>query len=140
MRALLGTDVVIDVVLARAPVAKDATVLLDLCERGMFEDYVSAITPVNISYIARKAHDGARLRQVIGRLLRAVRVCPVDHAALLRALHAPIADYEGAVQHACAEASRLGAVVTRNLADYKNAAVPVHSPAAFLERLASQQP
>ena len=140
MRALLDTDVVLDVVLARAPFAKEETVLLDLCERGLFEGYVSGITPVRISYFARKAHDGARLREVIGRPLRAVRVCPVDHAALLRALHTPTSDYEDAVQHACAEAGGLDAVVTRNLDDYRNATLPVFSPADLLKRLASQQP
>jgi predicted nucleic acid-binding protein len=140
MRALLDTDVVLDAVLARAPFAKEAAVLLDLCERGLFDAYVSGITPVNVSYVARKAHDSARLRQVVDRLLRLAHVCPVDHAALVRAVNSPISDYEDAVQHACAEAAGLDAIVTRNLGDYKNAALPVFSPADFLKRLASQQP
>lgn len=140
MRALLDTDVVLDVVLARAPFAKEATVLLDLCERGLFDAYVSGITPVNVSYVARKAHDSARLRQTIGRLLRVVRVCPVDQAALLRAVNTPITDYEDAVQHACAEAAGLDVIVTRNLGDYRYATLPVFSPADFLKRLASEQP
>lgn len=140
MRALLDTDVVLDVVLARAPFAKEATVLFDLCERGLFDAYVSGITPVNVSYVARKAHDSARLRQTIARLLRVVRICPVDHAALARAVNSPISDYEDAVQHACAEAAGLDAIVTRNLGDYKNAALPVLSPADFLQRLSQQQP
>ena len=140
MRVLLDTDVVLDVVLARAPFAKEATVLLDLCERGLFDAYISGITPVNVAYVARKAHAAARLRQVIDRLLRVVRVCPVDHTALVRAVNSPISDYEDAVQHACAAAARLDAIVTRNLGDYGDAALPVFSPADFLKRLASEQP
>jgi hypothetical protein len=39
------------------------------------------------------------------------------------------------VQHACAEAENLDAIVTRNLSDYKNARLPVYSPAEFLSQL-----
>ena len=55
MRVLIDTDVVLDVILAREPFAKDAAELLDLSEKGFFQSYVSAITPLNIFYIARKA-------------------------------------------------------------------------------------
>lgn len=140
MRALIDTDVVLDAVLARAPFAREAAVLFDLCERGLFDAYVSGITPVNVAYVARKTHGSARLRRALDRLLRLVRVCPVDHTALKRALNSPIGDYEDAVQHACAEAAGLDAVITRNLADYRDATLPVLSPADFLKRLASQQP
>lgn len=141
MRALLDTDVVLDLVLARAPFAREAAVLFDLCERGLFDGYVSGITPVNVSYVARKARgDGDRLRQTIARLLRVVRVCPVDHAALVSAAGSPTNDYEDAVQHACAEAAGLDAIVTRTPGDYRHAALPVFSPADFLKRLASEQP
>lgn len=139
MRVLLDTDVVLDVIAARAPFAQDAAELLDLCERGVFEAYVSGITPVNIFYIARKARNSTDLRQAVTRLLRAVRVCPVDHNALTQALTSPIKDYEDAVQHACAAAAGLDAVVTRNLDDYKNAALPVFSPPDFLRRLKPRQ-
>lgn len=140
MRALLDTDVVLDVLLERVPFVADAEELLDLCRQGRFDAYVSAVTPVNIFYIARKAKSSGDLRQAISDLLRLVRVCPVDHAALVLAVNSPISDYEDAVQHACAEAAGLDAIVTRNLGDYGNAALPVFSPSDFLKHLASRQP
>lgn len=138
MRILFDTDVVLDVIAERVPFAAAASELLDLSEQGLFEAYISGITPLNIFYIARKAKSTAELRQAIAQLLQAVRVCPVDHAALVSALTSPIADYEDVVQHASAEAIKLDAIITRNLDDYKNATLPVYSPLDFLNHLKSR--
>lgn len=139
MRVLLDTDVVLDVIMARVPFAKAAAELLDLNEQGLFEAYISSITPVNIFYIARKAKSSSDLRQAVSELLQSVRVCPLDHAVLTGAFNLPFKDYEDAVQHACATAGQLDAIVTRNLEDYKNASLPVFAPADFLNHIKAQR-
>jgi predicted nucleic acid-binding protein len=139
MRVLLDTDVVLDVMLARVPFAQTSGRLLDLAEQGLFEAYVSSITPLNVFYIARKAKNIGDLRQALKQLLRTVRVCPIDHSTLINAFTLPFTDYEDAVQHAAATASKLDAIVTRNLKDYKNATLPVFSPADFLNQLTSPE-
>ncbi len=126
--------------MARAPFAKRAGELLDLCEQGVFEAYVFGITPINVFYIARKAQSSHALRQAIQELLQTVRVCPVDHSILINAFALPFSDYEDAVQHASATASELDAIVTRNVGDYKNAALPVFTPTDFLNHLKQTQP
>jgi len=135
MRALLDTDVILDVMLGRAPFAQTASRLLDLAEKGLFEAYISSITPLNVFYVARKAKNIGDLRQALGQLLQAMRICPIDHSALTIALTSPIADYEDAAQHSAAVANHLDAIVTRNLKDYKNATLPVFSPTDFLNQL-----
>ena len=140
MRVLLDTDVLLDVILARAPFIQPAAALLDLSEQGVFEAYVCAITPLNICYIARTAQSSSGLKQAIADLLRKTHVCPLDHAILVNALSSPINDYEDAVQHACAVADGLDAIVTRNVKDYKNATLPVFTPTDFLNQLRPQQP
>jgi predicted nucleic acid-binding protein len=140
MRVLLDTDVVLDFLLERTPFAEAAAELFEMIALGTCDGHVAAITPVNIFYIARKTHGGEEARRGVAALLRVVRVCPVDNLILSLALASPIGDYEDAVQHACAVASGLDAIVTRNLGDYENATLPVFSPAAFLTRLKSQQP
>src|SRR5438034_7756269 len=106
MRTLLDTDVVLDVILAREPFAKDAAELLDLGEQGLFEPYVSAITPLNIFYIARKAKAVRDLRQAIQSLLETVSVfCPIDKSILTSAFELRFVDYEDAVQHESATAA-----------------------------------
>lgn len=139
MRVLLDTDVVLDVILAREPFAKDAVELFDLIENGFFEAYVSAITPLNIFYIARKAKAVRDLRQAIQALLQRVGVCAIDKSILTSAFALRFVDYEDAVQHSSAAAAGLDAIVTRDIHDYKYATLPVFTPDAFLKHLKSQQ-
>ncbi len=68
-------------------------------------------------------------------LLIAVQVCPIDRAILRAAEQLPFSDYEDAVQHASATTSGVEAIVTRNLNHYKNATIPIFSPAGFLAQL-----
>ena len=139
MRVLLDTDVVLDYWLEREPFAQPASQLLELNAQGVFDAYISGITPVNIFYIARKSLAHERLRQAIDDLLLTMRVCPITHEVLNQALTLPFTDYEDAVQHAAAAASKLDAIVTRNLKDYGNATLPVFSPADFLNQLTPPQ-
>jgi predicted nucleic acid-binding protein len=139
MRVLLDTDVVLDHLLERVPFAETAGKLLELNVLGAFDGYISAITPINIFYIGRKFMGRDELRQALQDLLLAVHVCSTTHDILSQAFGLPFADYEDAVQHACATANNLEAIVTRNLEDYKNATLPVFSPTEFLNQLTSPQ-
>jgi predicted nucleic acid-binding protein len=140
MRVLLDTDVILDVITARLPFAQEAGELLDLNEQGAFEAYISALTPLNVFYIGRKAKSSANLRESVKELLQAVKVCPLNDSVLNAAFALPFKDYEDAVQHCCATAAGLDAIVTRNVRDYKNSRLPVFTPAEFLSHLKSQQP
>jgi predicted nucleic acid-binding protein len=135
MRVLFDTDVVLDLLLDRAPFAADAAALFELHERGRIDGYVSGITVVNVFYVTRKLKGMETARLAVGELLKALGVCPVDGNVLGIARGLPFSDYEDAVQHACAEAGGLGAIVTRNLEDYKNAVLPVFSPDGLLKHL-----
>ena len=135
MKALLDTDVVLDLFLYRRPFVHDAISLWEAHADGRFEAFVSAITPVNLFYVGRKNLGATVVRQSVTDLLIAVQVCPIDRAILRAAEQLPFSDYEDAVQHASATASGVEAIVTRNLDHYKNATIPVFSPADFLAQL-----
>jgi predicted nucleic acid-binding protein len=137
MRVLLDTDVILDVMMARAPFAREAAELLDLSEKGAFEPYVSALTPLNVFYIARKAKPSANLREAIKELLKAVKVCPINEAIIKAAFDLPFSDYEDAVQHCCATNEGLDAIVTRNVKDYRHSTLPVFTPTEFLSQINS---
>lgn len=139
MRVLLDTDVILDVITARMPFTAEAEELLDLSEQGAFEAYISALTPLNVFYIARKAKNSANLKESIKELLETVKVCPINDSVLNAAFALPFNDYEDAVQHCCATAAGLEAIVTRNVRDYKNSVLPVFTPAEFLSHIRSQQ-
>jgi predicted nucleic acid-binding protein len=139
MRVLLDTDVVLDLVLAREPFDHAARALFKLHEQGGIDAYIAAITPVNVFYIARKLKGIDAARQAVKLLLASLIVCPLHKSILDEADQLSFTDYEDAVQHASATASRLEVIVTRDVGDYKNATLPVLSPREFLDKLKLQQ-
>ena len=136
MRALLDTNILLDFFLQRAPWDADALALWTANEQGTFEGYVCAMTLTNVYYIVRKPLGSAQqARSVVGAILAAMAICPVDAAILRSAYRADFHDYEDAVQHASAVASGLDAIVTRDPADYARATLPVLLPTDFLRQL-----
>ncbi len=71
MRALLDTDGILDLLLDRTEFADAAAAMWEANDLGRFEDYISAITPVNVYYIARKLKGADAARQAIVELLTA---------------------------------------------------------------------
>ncbi len=139
MRALFDTDVVLDLVLDREPFVEAAAALFESHEQGRVDGYISGITLVNVFYVARKIKGSGGARRAVEELLATLNVCPLDQTALENAQRLAFTDYEDAVQHACAIAGNLDAIVTRNLDDYKNASLLVFTPTDFLNHLKSQQ-
>ncbi len=139
MNALLDTDVVLDILLQRQPFVTDAAAIWLAHENGDFRAFISGITPVNVFYILRKATSIVTAQHAVRTLLDTVSICVIDAAVLQAACRSPIIDFEDAVQHESAVAGRLDAIVTRDLQHYRDASLPVYSPADFLRQLLPQE-
>lgn len=137
MRVLFDTDLVLDLLLDRDPFVDAAAAIFTLHEEGRISGYISGITIINVFYITRKLKGIMSARKAVEELLATMNVCPLDQLVLASAQRLAFTDYEDAVQHACATASGLDAIITRNLVDYKNATLPVFSPTDFLNQLTS---
>ncbi len=133
IKALLDTDVNLDFILQRQPFFAEADKIFFHCSNGNFEAYTCDITPINIFYIGRKEIGRQKTVQAITDLLMMVKICTSKKSILQNALTSLITDYEDAVQHECAVAENLDAIVTRNTKDYKNASIKVYSPTEFLQ-------
>ena len=135
MRVLFDNDVVLGYVLQRSPFNIEANELFMRLGRNEFAAYIAAITPINVFYVVRKEKNKTVAFQAVADSLSSFHICLANKKVLQNALLLNFSDYEDAVQHACAEAENLDAIVTRNLSDYKNATLPVYSPQDFLNLL-----
>lgn len=135
MRVLLDTDVVLDLLLDREPFAADAVAIWQAGEKHQVDLYVSAITPINVFYVARKLKGEETAKLLVASLLATCRICTVDQSLLLAALASTIRDFEDAVQAVAASVQQLDAIVTRNLRDYTDSPVPVLSPSDLLHNI-----
>jgi predicted nucleic acid-binding protein len=135
MRVLIDTDVNLDFILARQPFFVEAEQIFIAIAQNKIEAFIASITAINIYYIGRKEKGRDLTLQELEKLLKLVKVCPIDSNNLQSAITSPITDYEDAVQHECAVSENLDAIVTRNVKDYKNASVKVYLPSEFLQYL-----
>jgi predicted nucleic acid-binding protein len=74
-------------------------------------------------------------RQAVSETLALMEVCHVNRDILEAAFASNLRDFEDAVQLACAMASRLDAVITRNAQDFAGATLPILSASELLESL-----
>ena len=132
MKVLLDTNIVLDLFLNRQPFVTEAAAIWQANATRQIEAFVSAVTLPTIYYISRKAGDIITARRIVGLVLASVGIASVDYSVLVKAEALPLTDYEDAVQVAAAQSNSLGAIVTRDLKDYKNSPLPVYSPANFI--------
>jgi predicted nucleic acid-binding protein len=135
MKVLIDTDVILDLVLEREPFSEDAKNIWNANAQGLYEGYVSAITPINVHYFVRKFKDAKVADQVVQEILNNLQICPIDYAVLQSARISAINDFEDAVQHSSAQNLGLDAIITRNIKDYTKATLQIFTPSDFLKTL-----
>lgn len=132
MKLFLDTNVVLDVIAGREPFLADSQAVLNLCERGKAEGFVSALTFCTVAYVLRKNVAPGTMRKNL-RIFRDI-LKPVDLSVSIldRAIDSSIADFEDAVQYFTAAYSDADYIITRNIKHFPQDHIPVLTPTAFL--------
>lgn len=129
MKALLDTDILLDVALERPAFVSLSADVLRWAERGG-SAAIAWHSVANCAYLL--SNDG---RAFLRGLLEIVDVAPVAKREALRALELPMSDLEDALQAVSALAWGADLIVTRNLADYRRSPVPAVDPRRFLSKI-----
>jgi predicted nucleic acid-binding protein len=132
---LLDTDVLIDVVLDRAPHADPAASLLDRLERRPGSAFVAWHTIANLYYLVAPTRGGRPTRDFVLDLLRFVEAAPANTEALRKATRLDMKDFEDAMQVVAAEACGADVIATRNVRDYARARLRAATPKTLLREL-----
>jgi predicted nucleic acid-binding protein len=134
MTVLIDTNVILDYILKREPFAADALACLERMMIGKAKLWLTASTITDIYYLTRRAlHDSAKAKKVVAKLLNAFHIAAVDKADCINALDNGINDYEDALVVVCAKKVKAEYIITRNIKDFENSAVPAITPKGFLE-------
>lgn len=138
MRVLVDTNIILDIFLNRQPFSQLANALLEAIAINQATGYVCASSLTDIFYIARRQTQSiSKGRQAVEMTLQLFQICLVDRSILEIAFNSELADFEDAVQIACAVAAGLDAIVTRNPNDFQTNLISVIAIADFLHQLNS---
>lgn len=135
MKALIDTNVILDVLCNRAGFVEDALKVFKVCEINQITGCISALSIPNIVYIMCKELDRERISEILRSLTSIFTVVDLREADLLKAAELDFSDYEDALQSVCALRSKADFIVTRNLKDFRNSPVPAIKPSILLERI-----
>ncbi len=137
MRLLLDANVLLDCLIVelsglprQGRAASEA--VLDLCDQGVHEGLIAWHTLPIIAHYHRKQHSAANTATMINDLLALLQVPTVGHANAKDWQSHQIADFEDALQVSSALAGKANVLITRNVADFAGASLPVMTPEEFL--------
>ena len=137
--ALFDVDVLLDVIEERKPHVEASSQALARVETGAAQGLVAAHSLPIIFYLVEKHRGLDAAYEAVQLLLRLLQVVPIDRERIEAALSMGWSDFEDALQTACAVHAGADVLVTRNVADYGQAVLPVETPERFLARGAGDQ-
>lgn len=137
-RVLLDVNVVLDVLLDRAPFADASSAVWAAVEQGEAEGLLSAHAVTTLHYLNAKAVGGRMARETTDALLSVFDVAGVDGAVLNAALALNWNDFEDAVTVAAAKRAKCDALVTRDPSDFQGSSVKVLTPSEARAWLAAR--
>jgi hypothetical protein len=126
VRALINTDILLDVALEREPFFREAAKVLRWAQDEPGQIGIAWHSLSNVAYLVHPA------RGFISDLLQFIEVAPTGSRQAKQALAFPMANLEDAMQAAAALAFDAMYVVTRNVKDYKKPPIPAITPSRFL--------
>lgn len=133
MKILFDTNVVLDVLLSRAPHSTVATQLFSAVEQKRIQGYLCATTLTTIDYLATKAVGKAQAKVAICALLELFSIAEVNQQTLKAATFSDFSDFEDAVLYHAGVYAGVDGFVTRNGKDFKAATHPIYTPVELWE-------
>jgi predicted nucleic acid-binding protein len=136
VRAFFDTNVLLDVLLGRAPFYENSARVWTLAEMGRLEGYISAVSFTNVFYIVQGVRDRHEAERAVNTIVGIFTPATCDAQVIRQAVDAGVPDFEDAVQYFSALHAGVDCILSRNPDDFPHRpAVPVLSPTEFLGQL-----
>jgi len=131
-KLFLDTDVLLDLLLARAPFHASSARLLTLIESGKAAGYVSALTFANLHYILRRFLSRPETLRHLRKLRLLLQVAALTDKIVDEALSSEFEDFEDALQYYTAVEQKMDCLITRNKKDYRHPLLPLYTAEEYL--------
>ena len=137
MKALIDTNVVLDILLYRQPWYTNAAMIFGLADESLINGYVPASAITDIFYVAQKQLGKSSAREAIKRLLSVFQPATVTDKNIYQALDLEWDDFEDSVQYIVGESFSADYIITRNTQDFTSASIAAVTPEQFLQAIST---
>ena len=134
-KLFLDSDVLLDLLLSRAPFTDDIEALIEHSINSEIKLCTSPISITNIHYIIGKLENQSKANLKTQKILKIVRMENVGQKVMDRASKSKFKDFEDSVQNYCAVESEHKIIITRNTKDYKKSEISILTPREYLAKI-----
>ena len=134
IRALIDTNVILDIALNREPFFKYSSMIFDRIDDQILEGFITASSITDIYYIASKQKDKFQARKFLISLIQILEVIGIDKDIVIQALESEMPDFEDAIQVFSAKSNSIDLVITRNVADFASSGMNALTPQEFSQK------
>ncbi len=131
-RLFIDTNIVLDLLARRDPFYLPAAKLATLADYKKVELVTSPLTVATVNYLLTKYENARSAKEKIGKFLSLCQVCTMDEQTVEKAMHLEFSDFEDGLQYISALSANCNILITRNIKDYKKAAIPVMTAEEYL--------
>ncbi len=135
MKALIDTDVLLDVLSQREPFYLDSAKVWTLAEQELIDGHIAAISVNNLYYIVRRLRDRQTAETIIDKLLDDFEIVELSRAILNQARAGDGNDFEDLIQYFSAIHAGCEVIVTRNKRDFPTTGLRIMSPRELLDSI-----
>lgn len=132
MKLFLDTNVTPDLLGKREPFFENAARIVSLADQGKAIVAVSALSYATTDYFLSKLTSPSKSLESLRKFKTLSEIIALDEAIIEKSLNSGFADFEDSLQYFSALKSGCGYIITRNVKDFKNSAIPVITPDEFL--------
>lgn len=135
IKAVIDTNVILDVALKREPFFKDSSGIFECIDDQSLEGYITASSITDIYYIVCKQRDKLLARTFLLNLIQILEIIGVDRDIVNEALESEMSDFEDAIQAFSAKYNSIDLIITRNKVDFANSGIKALEPWEFIQSL-----
>jgi len=137
MKALIDTNIFLDVALQRQLFLAESDQILSLVESERITGYISASTIGDFYYVARRGIGRTASLSFLESVLTFCRIATVDKDVIDNALElateADFKDFEDAILNCTAIVNSLDTIVTRNVKDFAQSSLQILTPGQLVQ-------
>lgn len=140
IKLFVDTNIVLDLLAKREPFYIESLQIFSLADMNKVELVISSLSVVNAHYILNDKMKIKKARSIIGKFKVLVTSYELNDKIVELALNdTNFKDFEDGIQYYTALESQCELILSRNLKDFKKAAIPVLNPKEYLTKIKSKR-
>lgn len=134
-RLFLDTNVIIDLLDERPPFFESIAKIATLADLKKVVLVASSLSYPTIDYVLSKIKGPERVKAKLRQFKVISEISDLNESVIEKGLNSKFADFEDSLQYYCALQANCAVIITRDVKDFKESALPVMTPDEYLQSL-----